>query len=431
MGGKRDDGWPTLWADGGASGDHLAHGSLADHLGGTEQSAFVLTNRKHGLVERTEDGESEPVRPTDDGRAAMAITDERLLAVVESTATSVRSVPYTDLLSVESSKGLFTSSLTACRADGGTLRFPVRGRTDLADVTEFVGTAIEQWAAVDQRIEDARSALAATGSALRENEAEAAAEADRSARDLLAEARQYATSFRSGEHAMTRRIQQVEDRLRTTELRAHRTRAAQLVEDAERARERGAYERALSRYREAREQYEQALTVAEEHAPDEVDEVRSSLAALERAVGQLSTEPLVEVRDACEAARTAAEPAPAAWHEALTACDDLRELLARESRFEGDPDAVGMQLTWVVRNLVDAHRARAERAEAQGDRHRDGGERDAARRKYALACDHYRAARDTAREFAVGDADAVDAALGRVEAEHATLGREDGQYSAG
>jgi hypothetical protein len=408
------------------SGEYLQGKTLTDYFEGTERPAFVLTNESRGIT-HVDGDEERMVRPGTGCSAVAAITDERVLLVVggnEEGAGRNRdvSLPYTEIRSVDSKRGMLKSRLTITARTSDTYHFVVRGREDLDEVAAFVERAISHWVALERRLEDARDHIATIESYVEAGEPEAASEAYKRTRELIRDARDIAAEFQDREDAMHRRIDQLATRLKLSEIRGHRTRAAQLVEEAEEARDADDYAAALDSYRAAKDQCEQGVELPGDVEYHEADETEMSVAQIDRAIEELRTQPLVTAMDACAAAQDATEPAPEAWSEALEQChESLGLLLGHPDRFDGDADALRMQVEWAAGNLLDADRRAAKGAESRGDDHRSADDHDAAREAYETARSYLQEARSVAAEFRTGSTEAIDEALARLDGKLADL----------
>lgn len=401
--------------------EYLRAGTLAAYFEGSERLAHALTNEKRGVT-RVDEGDEERIRPAESGGAVAAVTDERVLIVVETDGgPRAVTVPHARIRAADASKGVLTSWFVVATWDGPRYRFPVRGRVDLDDVVGYVERAADHWVEVDSRLERARRAIAAIESRLDDGETDAATDACRTAADHLDVARERAKAFRDGEHAMHRRLDQAATRLTLAKRRCHRVRARQHRQDAERARERGDYRDARDGYRAAREQYDRAIDLTDAADAPELEALQAAHEAVDRALDQLATEPLVAAMDACERAREADEPAVEPWEEALSACRRVVGLVHRDPFFDGAVDALRMQVAWVVGNLLDARRNRALECERRGDEARENCAAEAAREAYDRAVDHAGRARDLAAEFRTGDTESAAALCERLREKREAL----------
>jgi len=395
---------PTVGS--GHDGQYLSGKRLGERFEGSETPETILTSDKGIKHERDE--QSKTVAPGDDRAAVAAITDERVLLVVggnsDDNGNPDRSVslPYTEIRSVETNKGVLKSRLTVTARTSDRYHFLVGGREDLDEVAATIGRAVNHWVAVDRRLSKAKEHLSTVDDHLESGDPRAAADAFRRTRELIGEARDVADRFRPGSHAMHRRIEQVESRLTLTRIRGNRVRATEYVEQAEQARDAGEFERAFNAYQSALEGYDRAASLAADAAPQRVEELADKRADVRGALSRIKTGPLVSAMDACETARATTDPVEAvdAWQTALRKCHDALVLVHRHDGFDGDYDALRWQVEWVVGNLLDAHGTVVDRAESRGDDEDD----ESAAESYTVALGHAESAASVAAEFRSGSA---------------------------
>jgi hypothetical protein len=394
----------------GGDGGLLDGQPLESRFEGSEEPVFVLTSEKGIKHER--DDETKVVTPGEDCAAVAAVTDERVLLVVggnsDDQGNPDRSVslPYTEVRSVESNRGVLKSRLTVTARTSDRYHFVVGGREEFADVEATVTRAISHWVAVDRRLSKAKEHLSTIDDHLEAEDPRAAADAYRRTRELIGETRDVAAEFRDGTHAMHRRIEQVETRLTMTQIRGHKVRAGQHVDEAEAARENGEFKRAFEAYRSALEQYDRGQSLAADVDHHGTDEFEERTREVRQALAQIKTGPLVCAMDACAEAQETDDliDAVEAWQVALRRCHDALVLVHRHDGFDGDYDALRCQVEWVVGRLLDAHESVVERAEGRGDDAAD--ERpDAAAEAYRLALGHVESILSVAGEFRSGSRD--------------------------
>jgi tetratricopeptide (TPR) repeat protein len=413
----------------GRDGQLLQGRRLGERFEGSEDPAVVLTSERG--IEHERDDETKMVAPGEGYLAVATITDERVLLIVggnsDEQGNPDRSVslPYTEIRSVESRRGVLKSRLTITARTSDRYHFLVGGRESFDEVEATVRRAINHWVAVDRRLGKAKEHLSTIEDHLEATEPRAAADAYRRTRELLDEARDVAAQFREGTHAMHRRIEQVETRLAMTQIHGHEIRAEQHVETAEAARERGDFEAAFAAYQSALEQYGRGETLAADvdHHGTEAFEHRKR--EVMQALAQIKTGPIVSAMDACEVARETEDPSEAvdAWQSALRTCHDALVLVHGDSGFDGDYDALRCQVEWAVGELLDAHRRVIDRAESRGDDRAD--ERpDAAAEAYRVALGHAESAAGVASEFRAGDPARFRAARDRLREKRAAVSDE-------
>lgn len=434
MGERSEDGRTlTFGGVGDGSDDHLRGRTLGEYFEGTEEPRFVLTNEKKGIKHEDNDGE-QVVTPADDCRAVAAATDERVLLVIGgNTDGSGRnrsvSLPYTEIRSVESSSGVFKSRLSITARTSDTYHFFLGGREDLEAETAYIERAISHWVSVERRLATARENLSTIESHIESGDPDAAVDAVRETDQLLDEARQVASDFKSGMHAMHRRIAQLDTRLDLAEIRSHWTRGRQLAGGGQAARRDGDYEHAFECFRAAETEYERAIEMASESEYHKVADMESEAGGIDEALSALASEPLERAETACEAAVDADDLRDAvdAWKGALNTTHDALSLSHRyDDGFDGDVDELRFQVEWAVQNLLRAHRNLVDRAEAVGENYEENGDEDSARRAYALGVRNLREARAVASEFRSGSPGEFDDDIARLERKHASVVGDDG-----
>ncbi|MFB6083854.1 MAG: PH domain-containing protein [Halorientalis sp.] len=415
MGGSTNEG-RTVSSDGSGNG-YLEGTTLDDFFEGTEEPTYVLTTEKRGI--KHEDGDGERVVEPGSGYSAVAaVTDERVLLLVGGNdggtgQNRTVSLPYTEIRSVETKQGMLKSRLTLTARTSDRYTFWVSGREDLEHVAEYVEQAVSYWVTLDRRLEKAREHLATVEEKLDDGNPERARTAIDRTEELLDEAERVATDFRDGEHAMHRRIAQLETRLSLARIRTDWTRARNLAGEAEAARADGDYAEAHEAYRRSRAAYERAIDRSEGVEYQAADDMSAELADVEAAIEAVGAAPLDAATEACAAATGTDDPETAVdrWERALERCHEALVLTLRRDAFEGDPDALRFQVEWAAQKLVEAHRTVADAARERGESAREAGDGATAREAYGRARDHYESARQVAAEFRSCDPERFERAL--------------------
>lgn len=415
MGGSRNV-EHTVLRDGSGNG-YLKGVRLDDVFEGTEEPAYVLTNEKRGIKHEDSNGE-QVVRPGSAYNAVLAVTDERVLLLVggneEKSGQNRRvSLPYTEIRSVESKSGMLKSRLTLTARTSDRYTFWLGGREDYGHVEEHIETAISYWVTLDRRLEKAREHLTEVEDTLDDGDPMMARTAIDRTEELLGEAEQVATNFRDGDHAMHRRVAQLESRLSLARIRTHWTQARHLAGAAESARTDGDYLEAYEAYSRSLSEYERATDLSDDVEYQAADDLPNEMAGVEKAVTEVGAAPLREATEACEAATGAeARTAVDRWTTALDTCHEaLTLVLRREDVFDGDPDSLRFQVEWAAQKLVEAHRTVADEARDRGQAAREAGDAATAVEAYDRARDHYESARQVAAEFRSCDPGRFERAL--------------------
>jgi len=327
------------------------------------------------------------------------------------------SLPYTEIRSVETSSGVFKSRLTLTARTSDRYTFWVGGREDLGHVEEYVEQAISYWVTVDRRLEKAREHLSTVEDNLDDGEPATARTAINRTEELLEEAEQVAADFREGDHAMHRRIAQLETRLSLARIRTHWTRARHLAGGAEAARSAGDYVEAYETYRRSLSAYERATDLSEDVEYHATDDMAAEAAGVEKAIDEIGAAPLEEATEACEAATRTddLETAVDRWETALESCHEALTIVLRHGdAFDGDPNALRFQVEWAAQKLVAAHETVAETARDRGEAARETGDGATATEALDRAREHYEAARRVAAEFRSCDPERFERALARL-----------------
>ena len=403
----------------GRDGQLLEGARLGERFEGSETPEVVLTSQKG--IKHVRDDETKTVTPGDGCAAVAAVTGERVLLVVggnsDEQGNPDRSVslPYTEVRSVESSRGVLKSKLTITARTSDRYHFVIGGREELADVERAISRAVTHWVAVDRRLSKAKEHLSTIEDHLEDEKPRAAADAYRRTRELVDETRDIAAEFRSGTHAMHRRIEQVETRLALTKIRGHKIRAGQHVDTAEDARDRGDFEQAFDAYRSALAQYERGATLSADVDHHGIADFEQRRTEVRQALSQVKTGPLVSAMDACRRAQETDDHVDAveAWQVALRNCHDALVLVHRHDGFDGDYDALRWQVEWVVGELLAAHERVIERAERRGDDAVDTDPEGAAE-AYRVARGNAESAAAVAGEFRSGSPATYRAASDRL-----------------
>jgi hypothetical protein len=352
-----------LGRDGGASTD--AVDALRTHLDGTERVVYRLAS--DGVVH--EDGD----RTRRPGPTALAVTDRRLLAVtVTDEGPEPVEVPYTDLKSTDVDPGLLGTGLALTVWGRGTFRFRVRSRTvDPAEAAAFANEASEAWKRAVAALQDAREHTTALSRRVEAGEIDAAEAALTRAREQFRTARHRAGAAPDPVvDAIEERVQSVERDLARTRAEARLERARHLGETVETRVAAGDYDAACRALERARRHLDTALDVATDR--EFAVTVREEQASLDRHQETLATRPLERAARALDRAQARADrPAVAAWVHAFECYRDaLTAGWGTDVAFDGDTDALRLQVEWLAAEVVRRRRRLAARYESEGDRFR-------------------------------------------------------------
>lgn len=385
-------------SDGLLGSDYLADEPLARYLADAETAQYVAWNTKRG-VRVISDG-TELIEPAGSYRAFAVATDVRVLFVVgDDDGDRAVSIPYTDVLTVDTTARFLSSTLELVAAGEERWQFPCRG--DLEPLAQFVDEASQTWAHADRLLSDAADRLADARRALDDGafgDCEAVAD---EATGTVTEGRDRLDALGAGAAATAAdrvgRLETGADRLRR---RARVGRGDEAHERARAAWEDREYERAYDDYERANEAYDRALAVDAERPTDREIQRRLDVLADEQA--RLSDAPVTAARAAEDAARAAedADVAAARWEVALERYQSAIELdWGGQRRFAGDPESLRAAAADAAAELVDARTAAGRECLAESDRLAEWGDTDRAGDALADARAHFERARAVATEL--------------------------------
>jgi hypothetical protein len=369
-----------------------------------------------------EDGEDTYTKGGGDGGTLLAVTDRKLVFVVDTrTGLETADVPYTDLKDIEADNGILSTTLSVTVWGRGTFTVDPNDGDRAERVADFATKGSKAWQRVVAALQDARQHISTIPGYVADGEIEAARDARSSARENLTTAQQRLNGtprwFRTPLEA---RYDRVEAELAERWMAARADRGETLLAmaadriDASGSLEYDATYRTLAR---GRDHLEAALTVAIEDDFSRASEIQSTLADLRDVVAELEARPLQLGEWARERAQAADSPeaAVSAWEAAL---DHYRDALesgwGTDADFDGDAEGLRMQIEWTVANVVRHRRVVAAGLEAEGDDHAVSGNPEQARDHYAAAADQIAMARRLAAQYRAGNAEALAERLGRL-----------------
>lgn len=393
---------------GGTDTDQMAD-ALAWRLDDEEQVAYRLTSTDGLECERQ--GQTHR-KGTDGDGTVLAATDRKLVFVVD-TGDSVETadIAYTDLKRVERKGGLLSSTLQFSVWGRGKFRCTPTGGDDSSVLVEFVERASETAQRTVAALQDARQHTSQLLEQMADGDETAAFEARDAARSHLRRARsRLDPSPDSVREHLAERVEDAETELERTRLRARLERGKALAEEADHAADQAdydrEYERAHATLRRAREHLAVARSIAEECGFGLAGAVRAELATLEDRVVTLESQPLELAEAARERAQAATTPerAVVAWETTLEHYRDaLTAGWGTPADFDGDTDALRLQIEWVVANVVHHRRQIADALEAEGHELRADGDTAGALDRYEAARDQLAMAQRLAEQYRAGD----------------------------
>jgi len=328
---------------------------LDQHLSATETPRYLAYNDRAGVT--TAQGDDEALTPAGDYRAFLLATTVRVRLVIgDDTDDRTVSLPYEDIVAVDCTSGLRTSTLEIVTVSEDRWTFECKG--DLTPVQRFVDEATQIWTRTLTECDRAESRVEAAANALEAGDIDTAAARIASAQGALDSGRRRAETL--GEEtaaAIDDRLQPIQARIDTCQ-RRHHVKAAEKHRDvARRAWESQEYERAADAYAQATDEYDRALAVTALQPSAAI--IKSARNAVEDEYTELLSAPVDAAQVAASAARATTDPAERAshWEDALDRYRTAYELdWGRDRRFDGDRASLRQALADIAVELVDAHR---------------------------------------------------------------------------
>ncbi|MFC7132544.1 MULTISPECIES: hypothetical protein [Salinibaculum] len=362
-----------------------------------------------------------------DGGTLLAATDRKLVFVIDTkSGRETADIPYTDVKRIEREDGILSTTVVLTVWGRGTFRLKPTSADGVDDLVGDVTALSRTWQLVVAALQDARQHISLLEERVERGEMDDAEESRQSAREHIETATgRIDVDDTAVRQTLQQRVRTVRTELRRTVSRARMSRGRDLVEEADGLADRRAYDAAHRCLRQAREHFERALDVAIEEDFETADDLRADLDDLADRERTLQGRPLERAEAARERAQAAAGPAEEAiaWEEALAHYRDALEAgWGTDATFDGDTDALRMQIEWVVANLVDARMAIAEALEWNGDRCRDRAQSERARTRYAVAREHLAVARRLAAQYHTGDVATLDERAARLCGKRLWLG---------
>lgn len=384
--------------------DRLVEG-LESRLEGTESVEYRLTS---GSAVSHEHGED--THRMGEGGALLGVTDRKLVIVFD-TGSEIEAVdlPYTDLKNIEKS-GLLWTKLSITVWGQGTYRFRTRQSGTAGDAVDFVSGVTGIWQRAVAALQDARQHISELSAQFEAGEMDAVAESRGTILDHINTARQQAERApQPVERAIDERVASVERELARARMEGRLHYGRSLGETARELADARRYDEAYETLERARSHVGTALRIALEWNLPEADRIRSARDALSEQLWDLGAQPLQRADEALERAR-AAETTHTALHRWEHALDCYRDALTAgwgTGVFEGDTDALRMQIEWLVGRVVGLRCRLADRYESERDAYRAEGAEAVALDRCETAWFHLDSAERLARQYLAGDAGAI------------------------
>ena len=386
--------------------------ALDSRLAETEDVEYQLSSTG-GLTH--EDGGDTYTKGGGDGGTVLAVTDRKLVFVVDTrSGLETADVPYTDLKDITADSGILKTTLSVRVWGRGTYSFEPTAGSGAERVAEFATNGSRTWQRVVAALQDARQHISTIETYVADGDMDAAWSACDSARSNIGTAEtRIAESQRWFRDPLEERTERVETELSRRWMVARFERGKTLLGEATTQTEARRYDDAAATFQQARQHLERALTIAIEDGFALASDIQSTLSDLHDRLDTLRACPLTLAERARVQAQLADSPelAIVAWEETL---DHYRDALAAawgtDIDFEGETDALRMQIEWVVANLLRERERLAATLEARGDAsgNEEGGEH------YRTAIDELARAHHLASQYRAGDADALAARLARL-----------------
>jgi len=366
-----------------------------------------------------------------DGGTLLAVTDRKLVFVVDTrTGLETADVPYTDLKDIKVDSGILSTTLSVTVWGRGTFSVDPDDGETAERVADFATKGSKAWQRVVAALQDARQHISTIPTYVADGDVAAARDARESARENLTTAQQRLDGMpRWFKMPLEERYERVETELAEAWMDARADRGETLLADAsDRLTTAGSvdYDGTYRLLARGRDHLEAALTIAVEEGFARASDIQSTLSDLRNSIEELEARPLDLAEWACERAQTAdsSEAAISAWEEAL---DHYRDALAAgwgtDADFDGDDDALRMQIEWVAATVVRERRVVAAGLEADGDEHAMSDNPDQARTHYQAATDQIAMAHRLATQYRAGDAELLGQRLDRLQSKRDDLRR--------
>jgi tetratricopeptide (TPR) repeat protein len=380
--------------------------ALESRLEESETVVYQLTSP--GGLTHERDGETRERGGGDDG-TILAATDRKLVFVVDTAdSIDIADFSYPDVKEIEES-GIVRTNVAITVWWRGTFRFSPRESDTAGDVVEYVSDVSETWQRVVTALKDARQHITPLPEFISDGETIGARQARKAARKKIETATEWASSAREPIQGVVEdRIAEVERDLAHTRAEAYHDRARALSSRGEALADARHYDDAFATLRRSKSHAETALAIAIQQGFEMASTVESRASTIDSQLLRLQELPLDRAERALDRALAVDNPrlAVIAWEQALEHYRDaLTAGWGTDASFDGDTDALRMQIEWIVATLVDLRRRLAEHHESAGDKFPAGTGR--ARTHYEVACDHLAAAEDLASTYSAGEADAI------------------------
>lgn len=353
---------------------------------------------------RVESGdETEEVYGDDEDEALVAVTDRRLVFVVETEADPEWfDVSFTEIRSVELTGRVVRPRLEVRVWGDGSYVVHVDRAQGVNTTVTYLEEAHERWKRVGSVLTNAEKATDDLERRVVAGDLRAAFDAREKAEQKLAKARRLLEETSVETAVLKRQVDRVAETRHRTEIRARTSLATRLVTEGDQGTADGEYEAAYRSYWRARDHLENALALARKHDLSEPATIRDDLERIENHLDHLRVRPVGLAKQAHERARTTTDSTEAVetWRAAHEHYRDALEVgWGSDLEFRGEKGAIRDALVRVVNNRMEAYRWHVEELEAEADELRENGELAKAKRHYEAALDTCGEALELAREY--------------------------------
>lgn len=365
-----------------------------------------------GIQYDPDEGEATRIAASTD--AMLTVTHRAVYVVpqaLESGTEIIETIPFTEIDDAQSS-GLVRRKLTITTTEG-TYRIKVTGRPDLDGIARFLRRASWSWSRVAPRLETARTAITTLETQLNERGPDQLERDKHQAKMALSKARSSASRLDIAVDAIEAEIEHLRERLQYQRIRWHVLKGE---DDAAQAKEKlssGLAHAGQPRYEDARNHFEQALSIARTNDRAESKQVKRRLEEIRERLYDLEVEPVSESHEAVEQAIAAPnlETAIDHWEAARQGYEGALQEATDEA-------PIRYQLAWIVANLVRARRAYANQLEEDADNHAANGHDRWARQLYIAADDQLVSALSVARDQEYIETQPIETQHERLAAKH-------------
>jgi len=362
-------------------------------------------------IRHEEESETEPLGEGADGEWALVLTDEAVHVVTTPPKTTVETVAYREVRSVDASSGVLHSTLAVRTWTRGTFHVAAGRGEPVGAAADFLERASDTHQRVAAALETARDHVTDLGQRIDAGDDDGTQAAHDAIRQQLSLARQRIDAGPDPVAGpLQDRVETVSTERQRTRMRAHVARGTDLAERGDRLTDAEAWDAAISAYRRAGDHYETARDAATIRGFDALGAIETAVENLQEQIERLTSLPLRLAEDAHQTARDAddrevAVPALAAALEHYRAA--LTAGWGTPVEFDGDPDVLRDRVERVASDLIAARRHLARDLRRTGDDRKMAGDHGAAADRYEAALDQLEAADRVAQELRAGDPDAL------------------------